>query len=135
MDNKAKYLKAFNALKKKFKLKDFVILFYNGKYAIRIRPCLIAIDQNGNRQNMWIDDKIYNVDFAYVDEFHGRYGKVQPWMVAKAMFDLAKQSSIYMISDKSMEDIDCNRHKKEDFTILRKGSQVDCFLVEADFTS
>lgn len=133
MDNKAKYLKAYEAFKKKFKLKDIVVLFHNGKYAIR--PCLTAIDQDGNRQNMWIDDKYHNVDFAYVDEFHERHGRIQPWMVAKAMFDLAKQSSIYMISNKSMNDIDCNIHKKEDFTILRKGSQVYCFLIEADLTS
>lgn len=135
MDNKTKYLKAYDALKKKFNLKDIVVLFYDGKYAIRIRPCLTAIDQNGNKRNLWVDDTIYNVDFAYVDEFRERYGKVQPWMVAKAMFDLAKHSSIYMISNKSMNDIDCNRHKKEDFTILRKGSQVYCFLIEADLTS
>lgn len=133
MDNKAKYLKAYDALKKTFKLREIVILFHNGRYAIR--PCLTAIDQDGNRQDIWVDDKFHNVNFAYVDEFHGRYGRVQPWMVAKAMFDLVKQSSIYMISSKSMEDIDCNRHRKEDFTILRKGSQVDCFLIEADFTS
>jgi len=132
MNNKAKYLKAYDTLKKKFKLKGIGVLFHNGKYAIV--PCLFAIDQNGNKQDMQVDDKIHNVDFAYVTEFRGKYGKVQSWMVAKAMFDLAKQSSIYMISSKSMEDIDCNRHKKEDFTILRKGSQIDCFLVEADFS-
>ena len=133
MDNKAKYLKAYVALKKKFKLREIVILFHNGRYAIR--PCLTAIDQEGNTQSMWIDDKFHNVNFAYVDEFHGRYGRVQPWMVAKAMFDLAKQSSIYMISSKSMEDIDCNRHKKEDFTVLRKGLQLEQFFIEADLTS
>ena len=133
MDNKAKYLKAFNALKKKFKLKEIVVLFHNGRYAIR--PCLIAIDQEGNKQSIWIDSKIHNVDFAYVDEFHGRHSRVLPWMVAKAMFDLAKQSSIYMISGKSMEDINCNRHKKEDFTILRKGLQLEQFLIETDLTS
>ena len=133
MDNKAKYLKAYDALKKKFKLKDIVVLFHNGKYAIR--PCLTAIGQDGYRQDMYVDDKFHNVNFAYVDEFHGRYGRVQPWMVAKAMFDLAKQSSIYMISSKSMEDIDCNRHKKEDFTVLRKGSQLEQFFIEVDLTS
>ena len=133
MDNKAKYLKAYAALKKKFKLREIVILFHNGRYAIR--PCLTAIDQEGNTQSMWIDDKFHNVNFAYVDEFHGRYGRVQPWMVAKAMFDLAKQSSIYMISSKSMADIDCNRHRKEDFTILRKGLQLEQFFIEADLTS
>ena len=133
MSSKKNYILAFNALKKKFKLKDIVVLFHNGKYAIR--PCLTAIDQDGNKHSIWRDDKIYNVDYAYVDEFRGRHGGVLPWMVAKAMFDLAKRSSIYMISSKSMVDIDCNICKKEDFTILRKGSQVDCFLVEADFTS
>lgn len=133
MDNINAYKQAYEAFKKKFKLKDIVVLYHNGKYAIR--PCLTAIDQNDNMQNIYVDDKYHNVDFAYVDEFCGRCGRVPPWMVAKAMFDLAKQSSIYMISSKSMEDIDCNRHKKEDFTILRKGSQVDCFLIEADFTS
>ena len=133
MDNKAKYLKAYNALKNKFKLKDFIVLFYNGRYAIR--PCLNAIDQDGNVQDIYVDDKYHNVNFAYVDEFRGNFSRVQPWMIAKAMFDLVKQSSIYMISSKSMEEIYCDRHKKEDFTILRKGSQVDCFLVEADFTN
>jgi len=133
MDNKAKYLKAYNALKNKFKLKDIVVLFYEEKH--EIRPCLIAIDQDGNKKNIYVDDKFWNTDFAYVDEFRGKYGRVQPWMIAKAMFDLAKLSSIYMISNKSMADIDCNIYKKEHFTILRKGSQVDCFLVEADFTS
>ena len=107
MDNKAKYLKAFDVLQKKFKLKDIVVLFHNGKYAIR--PCLVAIDQDGNKQDMWIDDKYHNVDFAYVDEFRGKYGRVQLWMVVKAMFDLVKRSSIYMISNKSMADINCNR--------------------------
>lgn len=133
MDNKAKYLKAYDALKKKFKLRKIVVLFHNGKYAIR--PCLNAISQDGNEQSMWIDDKFHNVNFAYVDEFRGRYGRVQPWMVAKAMFDLAQHSSIYMISSKSMADIDCNICKKEDFIILRKGLQLEQFLVEVDFTS
>ena len=133
MDNINAYTQAYEAFKKKFKLKDIGVLFHNGKYAIR--PCLTAIDQNGNKQNLYVDDKYYNVDYAYVDEFCGRCGRILPWMVAKAMFDLAKQSSIYMISSKSMADIDCNIYKKEYFTILRKGSQVDCFLVEADFTS
>lgn len=132
-NDKKKYQKAYIALKKKFKLKDFVVLFHNGKYAIR--PCLTAIDQDGNSQDIYVDDKYHNVDFAYIDEFRGRFSRVQPWMVAKAMFDLVKQSSIYMISSKSMEDIDCNRHKKEDFTILRKGLQLEQFFIEADFTS
>lgn len=133
MDNIKTYKHAYDAFKKKFNLKDIVVLYYNGKYAIR--PCLIAIDQDGDKQNMWIDDKIHNVDFAYVDEFHGRYGRVQPWLVAKAMFDLAKHSSIYMISSESMNDILCNRHKKEDFTILSKGMQLEQFLVDFDFNS
>ena len=133
MDNKAKYLKAFNALKKKFKLKDIIVLFHNGKYATR--PCLIAIDQDGNMQNMWVDDKFHNVDFAYVDEFLGICDRVQHWMVAKAMFDLAKQFSIYMISNKSMGEIDCNIRKKEDFTILRKGIQLEQFLIDVDLIS
>ena len=132
MDNINTYKQAYEAFKKKFKLKDIVVLYHNGNYAIR--PCLIAIDQNDNKQNIYVDDKYHNVDFAYVDEFCGRYGRVPSWMVAKAMFDLAKWSSIYMISSKSMADIGWTC-KKEDFTILRKGSQVDCFLVEADFTS
>lgn len=103
------------------------------KYAIR--PCLIVIDQDSNTQNMWVDDKFHNVDFAYVDEFCGRCGRVQRWMVAKAMFDLVKQFSIYMISSKSMAEIDCCIHKKEDFTILRKGLQLEQFYIEADLTS
>lgn len=133
MDNKAKYLKAYDALKKKFKLKDFVILFNIGKYAIR--PYLTAIDQNGNRQTIYVDDKFHIVDFAYVDEFRGRYGKVQPWMVAKAMFDLTQQSSIYMISSKSVEDINFNIRKKEDFIILRKGLQLEQFLIDEELAS
>ena len=133
MDNKAKYLKAYDALKKKFKLKDFVVLFHNGRYAIR--PCLTAIDQDGNSQDIYVDDKYHNVDFAYVDEFRGRFSRIQPWMVAKAMFDLVKRSSIYMISNKSMADIDCNICKKEDFTILRKGLQLEQFLIIEELAS
>lgn len=132
MDNKAKYLKAYNALKKKFKLKDIVVLYHNGKYAIR--PCLTVIDQNDHKQYIYVDDKYHDLDFAYVDEFRRRYRRVPPWMVAKAMFDLAKQSSIYMISSKSMVDIGWTC-KKEDFIILRKGSQVECFLIEVDFAN
>lgn len=133
MDNINAYKQAYVALKKKFKLKDIVVLFHNGKYAIS--PCLTVIDQNDNKQNIYVDDKYHNVDFAYIDEFHGRYGRVPPWMVAKAMFDLAKWFSIYMISSKSMEDIDCNIYKKEYFTILRKGLQLEQFLITEELAS
>ena len=132
MDNIKTYKQAYEALKKRFKLKDIVVLFHNGNYAIR--PCLAAIDQDGNKHGMWIDDKIHNVSYAYVDEFRGRRGRIQPWMVAKAMFDLAKRSSIYMVSSKSMAAVDCNICKKEDFTILRKGLQLEQFLVDSDFS-
>ena len=56
-------------------------------------------------------------------------------MVAKAMFDLTQQSSIYMISSKSVEDINFSICKKEDFIILRKGLQLEQFLIDEELAS
>lgn len=60
------YKKAYELILKKFNLKDIIVEFSNGKY--EIRPCLVAISQDGCKQNMWIDDPFYNVNYAYVDE-------------------------------------------------------------------
>ena len=145
MNDKAKYLKAFNDFKDLFNLKDIYVAFWNngcGTYRYRTRPYLAVITDDDRHIALNVADPRYKFDYAYVDEFNkSKYipdspfveasVPIQPWQIAKSLFNIAQKSTVYLF----MPNVDPYYCNKNLYILLNKGVQLIEFLIYADFNA
>lgn len=136
MDNKAKYLKAFTGFKDLFNLKNIYVAFWSrgyGIYQYRSRPYLAVITDDDQHIDLKVADPHYKFDYAYVDEFNkSKYISasvpIQPWQIARSLFNLAQKSPIYLF----MPNVDPYYCNENQYVFLNKDVQLIEFLIHVD---
>lgn len=143
MNDEVLFTKAFNAMIARWSLKDIHVKFwadthYKNVGPYRCHPYVCVVNDKGE-QSLLKRDKYHVIDYVYVDEFNKNdyipvtpFGtpriSIQPFQLAHTLFRIAQDDPIYYIPS-NVDPYYCDLSK---YVMLRKGIQLNMFLVESD---
>lgn len=139
MSNKKNYILAFNALKKKFHLKNIKV----ERWSENTKPYIVVECINGNRLFPLIDDlcKPYHYSYANIDDFYketdanANANANTNLKAAKALFTLAQKHSIYLIPARINPMKVFWKNEQRKYLFINKVCSVEQFLITEELAS